>query len=103
MVAMNNLKSSLSTSDDAKGHTVGWDKPSRGRRPSGATLTLTLTPTLALALTLILALTLTLTLTLHRQQQELGQRQQLCADLERNLILAPSARDEVQFGDQGLR
>jgi len=40
---------------------------------------------------------------LHRQQEELGQRKQLCADLERNLILAPSARDEVKFGDQGLR
>ena len=37
---------------------------------------------------------------LHRQQKELGQ---LCADLEHNLILAPSARDEVKFGDQGLR
>ena len=51
VVAMNNLKSSLSTSDDAKGHTVGWDKPSRGRRPSGAPLTLTLALTLTLTLT----------------------------------------------------
>jgi len=40
---------------------------------------------------------------LHRQQDELGQRQQLCADLERNLLLAPSARDEVKVGDERFR
>ena len=40
---------------------------------------------------------------LRKQEEELEQRQQLCADLEKNLRLAPSARDEVMFGDQGLR